>query len=229
MQRQPRRLVCRCRSGYAPDAAVGAVVRLVAWTAQIRWESADRESRDSPDGNRDNGLWCCCWSASSAACRCTRPTGCPLTCSRPPMLEGLIALFQTLDRGELGPFFDRFNRPGEIATHQFGGSPLLRARRFGTDAHSCAVSRTRTCRSVASGGVVSTIRVGAFCVEVERTRVLGVLDRGQVAISDATSGFDPPRLPSRRVGANRMKADCRWKSLRCCSLMASLWAGCWRP
>jgi hypothetical protein len=34
-----------------------------------------------------------------------------------PMLEGLIALFQTLDRGELGPFFDRFNRPGEIAAH----------------------------------------------------------------------------------------------------------------
>ena len=44
-----------------------------------------------------------------------------------PMLEGLVALFQTLDRGELSPFFDRFNRPGEIATHQFGGSPLLRA------------------------------------------------------------------------------------------------------
>ena len=43
---------------------------------------------------------------------------------------------------------------------------------------------------------------------------------GQVAISAATSGFDPPRLPSNRVGANRMKADCRWKSLRCCSLMA---------
>jgi len=45
---------------------------------------------------------------------------------------------------------------------------------------------------------------------------------GQAGISDAMRGFSPWRLPSIRVGANRMKADCRWKSLRCCSLMASL-------
>ncbi|TDW21405.1 hypothetical protein [Kribbella kalugense] len=31
-----------------------------------------------------------------------------------PLLESLIALTSTLDRGELGPFFYRFNRPGEL-------------------------------------------------------------------------------------------------------------------
>ena len=31
-----------------------------------------------------------------------------------PLLESLIALTVTLDRGELGPFFYRFNRPGEL-------------------------------------------------------------------------------------------------------------------
>jgi hypothetical protein len=29
-------------------------------------------------------------------------------------LESLIALTSTLDRGELGPFFYRFRRPGEL-------------------------------------------------------------------------------------------------------------------
>lgn len=33
-----------------------------------------------------------------------------------PLLESLIALTTTLDRGDLGPFFYRFNRPGELAT-----------------------------------------------------------------------------------------------------------------
>jgi predicted dinucleotide-binding enzyme len=32
-----------------------------------------------------------------------------------PLLESLIALTATLDRGELGPFFYRFHRPGELA------------------------------------------------------------------------------------------------------------------
>jgi hypothetical protein len=32
-----------------------------------------------------------------------------------PLLESLIALTSTLDRGELGPFFYRFHRPGELA------------------------------------------------------------------------------------------------------------------
>jgi hypothetical protein len=32
-----------------------------------------------------------------------------------PLLESLIALTSTLDRGDLGPFFYRFNRPGELA------------------------------------------------------------------------------------------------------------------
>jgi hypothetical protein len=31
-----------------------------------------------------------------------------------PLLEGLIHLTATLDRGDLGPFFYRFNRPGEL-------------------------------------------------------------------------------------------------------------------
>jgi predicted dinucleotide-binding enzyme len=31
-----------------------------------------------------------------------------------PLLESLIALTSTLDRGELGPFFYRFHRPGEL-------------------------------------------------------------------------------------------------------------------
>jgi predicted dinucleotide-binding enzyme len=31
------------------------------------------------------------------------------------LLESLIALTSTLDRGELGPFFYRFNRPGELS------------------------------------------------------------------------------------------------------------------
>lgn len=34
--------------------------------------------------------------------------------SQAPLLEGLIALTSTLDRGDLGPFFYRFNRPGEL-------------------------------------------------------------------------------------------------------------------
>ncbi|GAA3310019.1 NADPH-dependent F420 reductase [Arthrobacter ramosus] len=32
-----------------------------------------------------------------------------------PLLESLITLTSTLDRGELGPFFYRFHRPGELA------------------------------------------------------------------------------------------------------------------
>src|SRR5205085_8303971 len=32
-----------------------------------------------------------------------------------PLLEGLIALTQVLENGELGPFFYRFNRPGELS------------------------------------------------------------------------------------------------------------------
>lgn len=32
-----------------------------------------------------------------------------------PLLESLIALTVALDRGELGPFFYRFNRPGELS------------------------------------------------------------------------------------------------------------------
>lgn len=35
--------------------------------------------------------------------------------AKAPLLESLIALTSTLDRGELGPFFYRFNRPGELA------------------------------------------------------------------------------------------------------------------
>ncbi|MCI0139998.1 hypothetical protein KNN17_00225 [Arthrobacter bambusae] len=35
--------------------------------------------------------------------------------TKAPLLESLIALTSTLDRGELGPFFYRFNRPGELA------------------------------------------------------------------------------------------------------------------
>ena len=31
------------------------------------------------------------------------------------VLESLIMLTSTLDRGELGPFFYRFNRPGELS------------------------------------------------------------------------------------------------------------------
>ena len=31
------------------------------------------------------------------------------------LLESLIVLTSTLDRGELGPFFYRFNRPGELS------------------------------------------------------------------------------------------------------------------
>ncbi|HEX3538825.1 MAG TPA: hypothetical protein VHT75_00150 [Acidimicrobiales bacterium] len=31
-----------------------------------------------------------------------------------PLLESLIALTSALDRGDLGPFFYRFNRPGEL-------------------------------------------------------------------------------------------------------------------
>lgn len=34
--------------------------------------------------------------------------------SQAPLLESLIALTVTLDRGELGPFLHRFNRPGEL-------------------------------------------------------------------------------------------------------------------
>lgn len=33
-----------------------------------------------------------------------------------PLLESLITLTMTLGRGELGPFFYRFNRPGELST-----------------------------------------------------------------------------------------------------------------
>jgi 8-hydroxy-5-deazaflavin:NADPH oxidoreductase len=32
-----------------------------------------------------------------------------------PLLEGLIALTRVLETGDLGPFFYRFNRPGEIS------------------------------------------------------------------------------------------------------------------
>jgi predicted dinucleotide-binding enzyme len=32
-----------------------------------------------------------------------------------PLLEGLVALTRVLGNGELGPFFYRFNRPGELA------------------------------------------------------------------------------------------------------------------
>lgn len=32
-----------------------------------------------------------------------------------PLLESFIALTSTLDRGDLGPFFYRFNRPGEMS------------------------------------------------------------------------------------------------------------------
>lgn len=32
-----------------------------------------------------------------------------------PLLESLIAVISTLDRGDLGPFFYRFNRPGELS------------------------------------------------------------------------------------------------------------------
>ncbi|WP_327139720.1 NADPH-dependent F420 reductase [Nocardia sp. NBC_01327] len=35
--------------------------------------------------------------------------------TKAPLLESLIELTSTLDRGELGPFFYRFNRPGELA------------------------------------------------------------------------------------------------------------------
>lgn len=35
--------------------------------------------------------------------------------SQAPLLESLIALTSTLDHGDLGPFFYRFNRPGELA------------------------------------------------------------------------------------------------------------------
>ncbi|MGO4587071.1 NAD(P)-binding domain-containing protein [Arthrobacter sp. 2RAF6] len=38
--------------------------------------------------------------------------------AKAPLLESLITLTSTLDRGELGPFFyrfNRFNRPGELA------------------------------------------------------------------------------------------------------------------
>ncbi|WP_284755469.1 NAD(P)-binding domain-containing protein [Arthrobacter sp. efr-133-R2A-120] len=35
--------------------------------------------------------------------------------AKAPLLESLITLTSTLDRGELGPFFYRFNRPGELA------------------------------------------------------------------------------------------------------------------
>ncbi len=37
--------------------------------------------------------------------------------AKAPLLESLITLTSTLDRGELGPFFYRFNRPGELAAH----------------------------------------------------------------------------------------------------------------
>ena len=33
-----------------------------------------------------------------------------------PLLESLVALTMALDHGELGPFFYRFNRPGELST-----------------------------------------------------------------------------------------------------------------
>ena len=33
-----------------------------------------------------------------------------------PLLESLIALTTALGRGELGPFFYRFNRPGDLST-----------------------------------------------------------------------------------------------------------------
>ncbi|MFB7719162.1 NADPH-dependent F420 reductase [Nocardia sp. NPDC056100] len=36
--------------------------------------------------------------------------------TKAPLLESLIALTSTLDRGDLGPFFYRFNRPGEFTT-----------------------------------------------------------------------------------------------------------------
>jgi 8-hydroxy-5-deazaflavin:NADPH oxidoreductase len=32
-----------------------------------------------------------------------------------PLLEGLVALTRVLGNGELGPFFYRFNRPGELS------------------------------------------------------------------------------------------------------------------
>ncbi len=35
-----------------------------------------------------------------------------------PLLEGLIALTRVLGNGELGPFFYRFNRPGELLSGQ---------------------------------------------------------------------------------------------------------------
>ena len=33
-----------------------------------------------------------------------------------PLRESLIALTSVLENGELGPFFYRFNRPGELST-----------------------------------------------------------------------------------------------------------------
>ncbi|GAA5193108.1 hypothetical protein GCM10023346_16900 [Arthrobacter gyeryongensis] len=42
--------------------------------------------------------------------------------AKAPLLESLITLTSTLDRGELGPFFYRFNRPGELAA-QLGLNP----------------------------------------------------------------------------------------------------------
>lgn len=35
--------------------------------------------------------------------------------AKAPLLESLITLTSTLDKGELGPFFYRFHRPGELA------------------------------------------------------------------------------------------------------------------
>jgi predicted dinucleotide-binding enzyme len=37
---------------------------------------------------------------------------------RAPLLESLIALTMALGGGELGPFFYRFNRPGDLSTRK---------------------------------------------------------------------------------------------------------------
>ncbi|WP_284983055.1 hypothetical protein [Arthrobacter sp. efr-133-TYG-118] len=43
--------------------------------------------------------------------------------AKAPLLESLITLTSTLERGELGPFFYRFHRPGELASSRAISAP----------------------------------------------------------------------------------------------------------
>jgi predicted dinucleotide-binding enzyme len=53
-----------------------------------------------------------------------------------PLLESLIALTATLDRGDLGPFFYRFHRPGELAARLSDGIPAGSEATPSSAAHS---------------------------------------------------------------------------------------------